>query len=71
MFCSCVLFFAGSRIYVKVKPDGSPLTSVVQVIVAAIKKRKLELPEQPWLSLFNHIPARSINSNLPYTDQFR
>ncbi|KAL3575222.1 hypothetical protein D5086_023323 [Populus alba] len=71
MFCSCVLFFAGSRIYVKVKPDGSPLTSVVQVIVAAVKKRKLELPEQPWLSLFNHIPARSINSNLPYTDQFR
>lgn len=71
MFCSCVLFFAGSRIYVKVKPDGSPLTSVVQVMVAAVKKRKLDLPEQPWLSLFNHIPARSINSNLPYTDQFR
>ncbi|KAF9671495.1 hypothetical protein SADUNF_Sadunf12G0053600 [Salix dunnii] len=71
MFCSCVLFFAGSRIYVKVKPDGSPLASVVQVTVAAIKKRKLEPPEQPRLSLFNHIPARSINSNLPYTDQFR
>ncbi|KAJ6765179.1 OLIGOPEPTIDE TRANSPORTER-RELATED [Salix koriyanagi] len=32
MFCSCVLFFAGSRIYVKVQPDGSPLTSVVQPV---------------------------------------
>ncbi|CAK7322889.1 unnamed protein product [Dovyalis caffra] len=71
MFCSCVLFFAGSRIYVKVTPDGSPLTSAVQVVVAAIKKRKLEPPAQPWLSLFNQIPARSINSTLPYTDQFR
>ncbi|RVW35499.1 Protein NRT1/ PTR family 2.11 [Vitis vinifera] len=41
------------------------------VIVAAVKKRRLELPGQPWLSLFNHIPANSINSKLPHTDQFR
>ncbi|GMY15698.1 protein NRT1/ PTR FAMILY 2.11-like isoform X1 [Fagus crenata] len=71
MLLSCVLFFIGSRIYVKLKPEGSPLKSIVQVIVAAVKKRQLKLPEQPWLSLFNNIPTSSINSKLPYTDQFR
>ncbi|XP_060671034.1 protein NRT1/ PTR FAMILY 2.10-like [Ziziphus jujuba] len=71
MFLSCVVFFMGSRIYVKVKPDGSALTGAVRVIVAAIKKRRLELPEQPWLSLFNHKKTLAINSNLAYTDQFR
>lgn len=71
MLLSCALFFMGTRIYVKVKPEGSPLKNVAQVIVAAVKKRRLELPGQPWLSLFNHIPANSINSKLPHTDQFR
>lgn len=71
MFISCAFFFAGSRIYVKVKPCGSPLTSAVRVVVAAIKKRRLKAPEQPWLSLFNHIPTSFTNSKLPYTDQFR
>ena len=71
MFFSCVIFFSGTRLYVKVKPDGSPLGSMVQVIVVAIKKRKLSLPEQPWLSLYNNIPKGCINSKLPYTNQFR
>ncbi|CAK9175185.1 unnamed protein product [Ilex paraguariensis] len=67
---SCAFFFIGTRIYVMVIPEGSPLTSVAQVIVAASKKRKLKLPDQPWGSLFNHKPTNSINSELPYTDQF-
>nr|DAD34781.1 TPA_asm: hypothetical protein HUJ06_005421 [Nelumbo nucifera] len=71
MFLSCALFFLGSRIYVKVNPDGNPFSSVVQVIVAATKKRRLKLPENPSLSLFNHLPANSLTSNLPYTKQFR
>ncbi|KAA8542378.1 hypothetical protein F0562_023486 [Nyssa sinensis] len=70
MFLSCAFFFIGTRMYVIVIPRGSPLTSVVHVIVAAIKKKQLKLPEQPWLSLFNYIPANSINSKLPYTEQF-
>ncbi|KAL3528310.1 hypothetical protein ACH5RR_007632 [Cinchona calisaya] len=70
MFLSCVLFFAGSSIYVKVLPQGSPMTSVAQVIAVAIKKRGLKLPDQN-LTFFNHIPAKSINMKLPYTDQFR
>ncbi|XP_057952125.1 protein NRT1/ PTR FAMILY 2.11-like [Malania oleifera] len=71
MFLSCAFFFAGTKIFVKVKPEGSPLTNVAQVMVAAVKKRHLKLPEQPWVPLFNHIPSGSINSKLAHTDQFR
>lgn len=71
MFLSCALFFLGSRIYVKVKPEGSPFISVTQVVVAATKKRGLKLPDQPSVSLFNYMLTNSINSKLPYTDQFR
>ncbi|KAG5536716.1 hypothetical protein RHGRI_024221 [Rhododendron griersonianum] len=71
MFLSCAFFFVGTRMYVMVIPTGSPLTSVAQVLVAAIKKRKVELPEQPSVSLYNHFPTISINSKLAYTDQFR
>ncbi|XP_027121905.1 protein NRT1/ PTR FAMILY 2.11-like [Coffea arabica] len=70
MFLSCTVFFVGTRIYVMVLPQGSPLTSVVQVIVAASKKRKLALPDQPQKSLFDFMSPNSINSKLPYTDQF-
>ncbi|BFG32695.1 hypothetical protein CerSpe_189690 [Prunus speciosa] len=71
MLLSCILFFMGSRIYVKVKPEGSALTSAVRVTVAAHKKRRLQLPEQPWVSLFNYVPTGSINSKISHTDQFR
>lgn len=71
MLISCAVFFVGDRIYVKVKPEGSPLTSIVQVLVVAAKKRRLKLPQEPSLSLFNYIPPKSINSKLPYTGQFR
>ncbi|KAL5544351.1 hypothetical protein UlMin_008135 [Ulmus minor] len=71
MLFSLVLFFAGSRLYVKAKPDSSPLASVVQVLVVAAKKRRLKLPEQPCLSLFKYNNPTSINTKLPYTDQFR
>lgn len=71
MFISCVIFFVGTKIYVIVKPQGSPLESIAQVLVAAFKKRRLKLPEQPCLSLFDYTPPKSINSKLPYTQQFR
>ncbi|PON35055.1 Proton-dependent oligopeptide transporter [Parasponia andersonii] len=71
MFASTTLFFMGSKIYVKVKASGSPITSLAQVIVVAIKKRRLKLSDQPWISLYTYIPPKSINANLPYTDQFR
>ncbi|XP_050224101.1 protein NRT1/ PTR FAMILY 2.11-like [Mercurialis annua] len=71
MFIACVVYYVGSSIYVKVKACGSPVTGVVQVLVVAVKKRRLVLVEQPWLSLFNYIPAQTINAQLSYTDQFR
>ncbi|KAL7115130.1 hypothetical protein ACP275_04G165400 [Erythranthe tilingii] len=71
MFFSCLMYFVGAYMYVKVKPEGSPITSLIQVAVAAAKKRRLKLPEQPWLSLFDYAPPKSINSRLPYTEQFR
>ncbi|KAF7838413.1 protein NRT1/ PTR FAMILY 2.11 [Senna tora] len=71
MFLSCVVFYMGSRIYVRVKATGSPMTSVVQVLVVAMKKRKLKLPQNPSLSLFTYMPPKSLNSKLPYTYQFR
>ena len=72
MFISCVVYFMGAKMYVKVKPSGSPITSIVQVIVVAIKKRGLKPPEEyPMLSLFNYVAPKSMNSKLPYTYQFR
>ena len=64
MFLSCAVFFLGTRIYVIVKPQGSPLTSVAQVLVAAAKKRQLELPENLAVSLFSYIPSNSLNSKI-------
>jgi peptide/histidine transporter 3/4 len=71
MSVSALLFFMGSRNYVKVKPEGSPLSGVVQTLVAAFNKRNLELPDQPCINLFNHVAKNSINSIIPYSDQFR
>ncbi|KDP31196.1 hypothetical protein JCGZ_11572 [Jatropha curcas] len=71
MLIAVVLFFLGSKIYVKIKANGSPVTSIAQVIVVSIKKRRLKPVEQPWLSLFNYISPNTINANLSYTNQFR
>ncbi|KAF2308680.1 hypothetical protein GH714_012233 [Hevea brasiliensis] len=67
MFLSSAVFFLGTRIYVIVEPEGSPMTSVAQVLVVAVKKRGLKLPQNPAFCLFNYIPAKSINSRLPHT----
>lgn len=71
MLISCFLFFGGTKIYVKVKPEGSPFTNMARVVAVAVKKRRLKLPEQPALSLYNYTPPKSINSVLPYSKQFR
>ncbi|KAI4341437.1 hypothetical protein MLD38_026162 [Melastoma candidum] len=70
MMTSVAVYFMGLRIYAKVKAQGSPVTSIAQVVVVAVKKSRLELPDQPQDSLFKYIPPQSFNSKLPYTDQF-
>ncbi|XP_008796643.2 protein NRT1/ PTR FAMILY 2.11-like [Phoenix dactylifera] len=71
MFFSCALFFLGTRLYVRVKPEGSPLTSIAQVLVGAFRKRGLKRPDDPKTSLFDPPHLSSLVSKLPYTDQFR
>ncbi|KAG2301198.1 hypothetical protein Bca52824_029849 [Brassica carinata] len=71
MFLACVIFFAGDKLYVKIKASGSPLASIGQVITVAIKKRGLKPVKQPWLNLYNYYPLNYANSKLKYTDQFR
>ncbi|KAJ1438979.1 Proton-dependent oligopeptide transporter family [Sesbania bispinosa] len=69
---SSIVFFMGAKVYVKVQPSGSPITSIVQVIVVAFKKRRLKLPsEHHLLSLFDYVSPKCINTKLPYTYQFR
>ncbi|KAG0496061.1 hypothetical protein HPP92_000752 [Vanilla planifolia] len=71
MFFSCAFFFLGTRIYVKVKPEGSPFTNFAQVLVAAFRKRNLEVSDQ-LRALFNPpVLHSSVTSKLPHTDQFR
>ncbi|KAI3915199.1 hypothetical protein MKX01_035458 [Papaver californicum] len=70
-FIACCIFFMGSRIFAKLKPEGSPVTSLIQVLVAATKKWRLRNLENPEVSLFNRPPKSSINSKLGYTNQFR
>ncbi|GAY39004.1 hypothetical protein CUMW_041060 [Citrus unshiu] len=72
MLVACVVFFMGTKnICLGCPATGSPMTSVAQVIVVAVKKRQLKQPDQPLLSLFNYIPPGSINCKLRHTDQFR
>ncbi|XP_002461612.2 protein NRT1/ PTR FAMILY 2.11 [Sorghum bicolor] len=72
MFASCVLFFAGAGLYVRVRPEGGiPLASVFRVAVAAARKRRAPAPQDPAASLFRTRHASSLVSRLPYTDQFR
>ncbi|AQK63782.1 Protein NRT1/ PTR FAMILY 2.9 [Zea mays] len=71
MFLACVLFFMGTRLYVRVKPEGSPFTSVVQVLSAALKKRSLKQPKDPKQDLFDPPHTSAIVTQLAHTDQFR
>ncbi|KAI3856018.1 hypothetical protein MKW92_051616 [Papaver armeniacum] len=77
MFCAIVLFFAGTRIYVYIQPDGSVFSGIVQVFVAAYKKRKLKLPSSFDHAVDEHVlydpplKGSSTFSKIPYTNQFR
>lgn len=74
MFCSIIMFFVGTRIYVHVKPEGSIFTSIAQVLVAAYRKRKVELPREKHVDgVFYDPPLIGTNvlSKLPLTNQFR
>lgn len=73
MALSVVAFVIGSPLYKKLKPGGSPLVRLTQVIVAAFNKRKAQLPHDPKLLYANAQldAAISVHGKLLHTNQFR
>uniref|UniRef100_M4EQI3 Uncharacterized protein n=1 Tax=Brassica campestris TaxID=3711 RepID=M4EQI3_BRACM len=71
MLLGCIIFFAGSKLYVKVKASGSPIHSITRVIVVAIKKRRLKHIGSSSEGLYNYISKDFKNSKLSHTNQFR
>ncbi|OIW17019.1 hypothetical protein TanjilG_21138 [Lupinus angustifolius] len=74
MFCSIILFFVGTKIYVHVKPEGSVFNSIAQVLVAAYRKRKVNLPNEEKVDGIYYDPplnGTAVLSKLPFTNQFR
>ncbi|GLJ43902.1 hypothetical protein SUGI_0915200 [Cryptomeria japonica] len=62
-----ILFFSGTRLYNRVRPQGSPYTRLAQVIVACLRKRHLKLPaiaEDFYYGV-------KVESGLPLTQQLR
>lgn len=45
MAIAVVFFFSGSSLYRLQKPAGSPITRILQVIVASIRKQQIHIPE--------------------------
>ncbi|KAL8125600.1 hypothetical protein AgCh_013032 [Apium graveolens] len=73
MALSIIAFVVGSPLYNKVKPGGSPLVRLAQVIVAATKKRKVVPPRDPSV-LYNNRELDegiSYNGRLVHTNQYR
>ena len=76
MLIAIVFFFLGTRLYEYVPPEGSVFSGIVQVFVAAFRKRSLQLPaadnalqqESLLYCLFNR---NATVMKLPLTLQFR
>jgi dipeptide/tripeptide permease len=69
MGLSCALFFMGTRLYVRVRPEGSPFTSFVRVLLAAYRNRRLPAP--CGADLYDPPHNSSLITKIAYTDQFR
>ncbi|KAK8556191.1 hypothetical protein V6N12_002604 [Hibiscus sabdariffa] len=73
MIISIIAFLIGSPLYKKMKPGGSPLIRLAQVIVAAFKKRKEIAPENPKLLYHNkELDSEiTVHGTLVHTDQYQ
>ncbi|CAE6085377.1 unnamed protein product [Arabidopsis arenosa] len=60
MGVAVVFFFAGSKFYRLQKPGGSPLTRMLQVIVASCRKSNVKVPEDESLLYENQDAESSI-----------
>ncbi|KAI4379092.1 hypothetical protein MLD38_005431 [Melastoma candidum] len=70
MFCSIVLFFTGTRLYVRIRPEGSVFTGIAQVFVAAYRKRRASIPEG-GATFYDPPAAATVLSKLPLTYIYR
>ncbi|XP_057549700.1 protein NRT1/ PTR FAMILY 3.1-like [Amaranthus tricolor] len=73
MTISVIVFVLGYKLYIKPKPAGSPLVRILQVAVAAWKKRNVDLPVESCLLYENHKldAAISTDGRLLHTDQYK
>ncbi|XP_020274368.1 protein NRT1/ PTR FAMILY 3.1-like [Asparagus officinalis] len=73
MFVSVVVFVIGYPLYIKIKPAGSPMTRLTQVLIAAFKKRKIAKPEDPSLLFVDKELDADISTggSLIHTEQLR
>lgn len=73
MFISIVAFMVGYRLYRHLDPAGSPFTRLVQVAVAAFRKRKMNNVDDSDLLYHNdELDAPiSLGGKLIHTDQYK
>ncbi|XP_010925226.2 protein NRT1/ PTR FAMILY 6.2 [Elaeis guineensis] len=69
MLISIVVFLSGTRRYRYKRSTGSPIVHILQVVVAAVRKRKLQCP-WPWDVAFLYEDSPEA-SRIQHTDQFR
>lgn len=67
MFTAVLIFLCGTKRYRYKKSMGSPIVHIFQVIVAAINKRKMELPHND--AMLYEDPAAT--STVDHTNQFQ
>ncbi|KAJ6778196.1 OLIGOPEPTIDE TRANSPORTER-RELATED [Salix koriyanagi] len=73
MAVAVVFFFLGSKLYRLQKPGGSPITRIVQVIVASIRKSNVQVPADKSL-LYETVEEESQiqgSRKLEYTNKFK
>lgn len=74
MFLSCVTLVAGYPLYRKTEPAGSPFTRLLQVAVAAFKKRKMRVDDDDLRLLYENDDldaAISTGGKLVHTSQMK
>lgn len=72
MVISIVLFLLGTPFYRHKIPGGSPVTDIVQVVVAAVRKRNISMPSDTSLLHENDVELiKSGKRLLAHTDNFQ
>jgi len=73
MLMSIIVFVLGSPLYRTVKPNGSPMVRLAQVVAAAVKNRKKALPQDHELLYQNWELDAAISSEgrLLHSHQFK